>query len=130
MHHAFVTYLIEHDLVPPNVSKLLAGRSCLTREPIGMIAVSHGLLQAREIDLILDRQRECKEQRFGEIAVSMGFLSSAQVETLIKIQEFRVAGAVVEALALAGVLSYEDAVRYVGAYFAADEEILSIIANK
>lgn len=128
MQHPFIQFLIERDLVPPNASKHLSGMRSLVREPLGMIAVGHGLLQAPEIDVILDRQSQCSE-RFGEIAVEMGFLQPAQVQTLIKIQELRAAVAICEALALAGVLSYEKAVRYLGAWLAGDAEVMAMISE-
>jgi hypothetical protein len=125
MEHPFVKYLSDRDLIPPGASRHLARTPC---EPIGMIAVNHGLLQVPQIDRILDAQRGSQE-RFGEIAVRMGFLTAKQVDLLVKIQEFRAAVAITEALALAGVLKYEDAVRYLGTYFSQDDEILSVIAN-
>jgi len=51
--------------------------------------------------VILDQQKSNKA-RFGDIAVALGFLTEAQIETLLKIQEFRVAGITAESLALAG----------------------------
>ncbi len=128
MHHPFIQFLIDRDLVPPNASKHLTGMRSLVREPIGMIAVGHGLLQAREIDLILDRQRQCSD-RFGEIAVEMGFLKPDQVETLIRIQEFRATVAICEALALAGVLTHEKAFRYLGTWLAGDDEVIAMISG-
>ncbi|MBI4581987.1 MAG: hypothetical protein HY718_19975 [Planctomycetes bacterium] len=128
MNHPFVKYLMERDLIPHTTSRHLNGKTCLVREPLGMIAVGHGMLDSSQIDMILDRQRESSE-RFGEIAISLGFLTPEQVRTLIKIQEFRAASVLAEALALAGVLRYEDAVRYLGAFLAGDEELISMVAN-
>lgn len=126
MQHPFVTFLIDRDLVPPDASKLLSSMRSLVREPIGMIAVGHGLLQADEIDLILDRQRDSTD-RFGEIAVEMGFLKPQQVLTLIKIQEYRTAGAICEALALAGILECENAFQYLGMWLAGDDEVTAMM---
>jgi hypothetical protein len=129
MQHPFVQFLIDRDLVSPAAAQQLLGRGCLVREPIGMIALSHGLLQATQIDAILDWQRNCSE-RFGEIAVSLGFLTAAQVDLLVKIQEFRAACAITEALALSDVLGYEDSVRYLGAFLAGDAEVVAMMATK
>ena len=128
MSHPFVEFLIERDLVSQEVGGQLAGQSKSIREPIGMIAVSHGLIQSEQIDVILDRQRECK-QRFGEIAVELGFLAHGQVDTLVKIQEFRAAGNIAECLALAGVLSFEDAAQYLGAFLVRDREVEAMISE-
>jgi hypothetical protein len=129
MQHPFITFLMDRNLVPAHASRHLAGMRTLVREPIGMIAVGHGLLAAHEIDLILDRQRESTD-RFGEIATEMGVLTAEQVQTLIKIQEFRTASAICEALSLAGVLPCEDAFRYLGAYLAGDEEMLAMLTQR
>jgi hypothetical protein len=128
MHHAFIQFLVDRDLISPSASKRLSSMRTLIPEPIGMIAVGHGLLQAREIDLILERQRHCSE-RFGEIAADMGFLNAGQVETLVKIQEFRTTMAICEALALANILTYEKAFRYLGAWLAGDDEVIAMLSG-
>ena len=129
MDQPFVTYLVERDLIPTGAARHLANSRCFVREPIGMIAVGHGLLTAPQIDEILDAQRGCSE-RFGEIAIRMGFLTPHQVEVLVKVQEFRTAVAITEALTLAGVLRYDDAVRHLGTFFTHDEELLSVITDQ
>ena len=128
MSQPFVEFLIERDLVPAAVGRQLGEKSNFVREPIGMIAVAHGLIQANEIDVILDRQRACK-QRFGEIAVELGILPQGQVETLVKIQEFRTSACITEALALASVLSCEDAVQYLGAFLVRDREVEAMMSE-
>ncbi len=128
MSHPFVEFLIERDLVPAEVGHQLAGQNRFIREPIGMIAVGHGLIRVEQIDVILDRQRTCK-QRFGEIAVELGFVNSTQVDTLVKIQEFRAAANIAECLALAGVLSFEDAAQYLGAFLVRDREVEAMISE-
>jgi len=128
VNQPFVEFLIERDLVPAAVGRQLGEKSNFVREPIGMIAVAHGLIQANEIDVILDRQRACN-QRFGEIAVELGILSRQQVESLVKIQEFRTSACIAEALALAGVLSCEDAVQYLGAFLVRDREVAAMMSE-
>jgi len=129
MQHPFVAFLIERDLIPPGVGKRLTDKKDFIREPIGMIAVSHGLLRANEIDIVLDRQRECKDRRFGQIAVELEFLTEEQVEILVKIQEFRTSADISEALALAGVLSCEDTARYLGAFLVRDREVAAMMSE-
>jgi hypothetical protein len=125
---AFVQYLIERGLVPEPVGRRLAHRHSV-REPIGMIAVSHGLISPMEIDVILDRQRATQE-KFGEAAVALGMLTAEQVDLLIKIQEFRSSSEIAEALALSGTLTIEDAARYLGAFLVRDRELASIIEGQ
>lgn len=129
MQHPFIEFLIERDLIPSNVGKRLLEQRNYIREPIGMIAVSHGLLRPNEIDIVLDRQRKCKDQRFGEIAVELGFLTNKQVEILVKVQEFRTSADISEALALSGVLSYEDAARYLGVFLVRDREMAEMMSE-
>jgi len=127
MPHPFVEFLIEREVVPQNVAKRLIERQVI-REPIGMIAASHGILNSIQIDLILDRQRGGKD-RFGDIAVTLGLLTREQVETLIKIQEFRTSSEIAEALSLGGVLAVEDAARYLGFFLMRDKEMLALISE-
>ena len=129
MQHPFVEFLIARDLVPKNVGDLLSGTCRVVREPIGMVAVGHGVLSADQIDGILDRQRE-SQKLFGEIAVELGFLTPEQVETLVKIQEFRVGAQISEALALAGVLSCEESIQYLGAYLVRDRELIEMMVDE
>ena len=127
MSQPFVDFLIEREVIHANVARRLTERQVI-REPIGMIAASHGLLNPLQIDKILDRQRGGKD-RFGEIAVSLGFVTHEQVQTLIKIQEFRASSEIAEALALSGVLSVEDAGRYLGGFLMRDHEVLALISE-
>jgi hypothetical protein len=128
MHHPFVQYLIDRDYVPGRIARKLAEKKRYIREPVGMIAVAHGLLHPNQIDEVLDDQRESK-RLFGEIAVDRGFLTQQEVDTLIKIQEFRVAADIAESLALAGVMTCEDAVQYLGSYLIRDHEVAAMIAD-
>ena len=129
MQHPFVEFLSERDLVPTKVVKRLSEKKRFVREPIGMIAAAHGLIHPNEIDVILDRQRDCPD-RFGEIAIELGFLSPEEVQTLLKIQEFRTPAHIAEALALAGVLPWEDAVQYLGTFLMRDREVMAMISDE
>jgi len=129
MQNPFVQFLIDRNLVPENIAnRLFNDRQC-PREPIGMIAVSHGLLQPNEIDIVLDRQKECGKL-FGDTAVELGFLTPKDVETLVKVQEFRVMEEITEALALAGVLSFEDATWNLAYYLIGDREVMEMMSNE
>ena len=59
----------------------------------------------------------------------MGFLTPAEVEHLVRIQDFRAAAAICEALILGDVLVCEDAFRYLGTFLAGDREVLAMIAE-
>ena len=128
MVHPYVQFLVERDLIPANVAKRLRENRNFVRQPIGMIAVSHGLLQPNHIDAILDQQRH-SDARFGDIAVEMGYLSRDQVNKLVKVQEFRAAADITEALALGGVFSVEDANRCLGSYLVGDREVIAMMSD-
>lgn len=129
MQHPFIEFLIERDLIPASVGKKLMEQRNFIREPIGMIAVGHGLLRPNEIDIILDHQRDRKDLRFGEIAVELGFLTEQQVEVLVKVQEFRTSADISEALTLGCILSCEDAARYLGAFLVRDREMAEMMSE-
>ncbi|MBP7935892.1 MAG: hypothetical protein KA354_14700 [Phycisphaerae bacterium] len=130
MAHPFVEFLTERDLIPASAAALLCKSRSFVRQPIGMIAVSHGLLRPDQIDLVLDRQRSHKDHLFGEIAVELGFLTRQQTEMLVRIQELRLAADITETLALAGVCTYEDGVRYLGAFLVRDCEVAAMMLGQ
>lgn len=130
MAHPFIEFLIERDLVPPSAAAMLCESKSFVRQPIGMIAASHGLLRPSQIDQVLDRQRSHKDQLFGEIAVELGFLSRQQTEILVRIQELRLAADVTETLALSGVCSFDDAIRYLGAFLVRDGEVAAMMLDQ
>ncbi|MEE8169344.1 MAG: hypothetical protein V3T70_02240 [Phycisphaerae bacterium] len=80
-------------------SEKLAGLARHSHTPIGMIAFSYAMLTTEDIDAILERQQETGE-RFGEAAVALNKLTTAQVDRLLEIQEFRRASSILEAAVL------------------------------
>jgi hypothetical protein len=82
----------------------------MNQEPIGLIAVDHGLIKGRQIDEVLDCQRNTNK-KFGEIGVELGLLTEQKVGSLLQIQKYRVLTSITEALALAGQLSLDAGVR-------------------
>ena len=100
----FVQFLISRGEIPGGAANRISQRAVHNKEPIGMIAVDHGLIVGHQIDEILDRQRHSK-LKFGELAVEMDLLTQEKVQTLLQIQQFRTLARVMEALALANVLS-------------------------
>ncbi len=100
----FVQFLISSGEIPEGAANRISQRAVHNKEPIGMIAVDHGLIVGHQIDEILDRQRHSK-LKFGELAIDMGLFTQEKVQTLLQIQQFRTLARVMEALALANVLS-------------------------
>ncbi len=55
-------------------------------QPIGEIAVQHGLLTTEQVVRVCDEQKNCK-MLFGELAKKLGFLTDEQLEFLIKAKQ-------------------------------------------
>ena len=99
----FFSYLLTKGVITEDAREVLAGSRPCAREPIGMIAVQHGLIRGGQIDRVLDAQRT-STTRFGDLAVQMRLLSRDQVDRLLQVQHFRVVTDLVESLVLAGFL--------------------------
>ncbi len=108
MQNYFVEFLLSRKRISPSGAERLEKWLRHTPQPIGMIAMSHGLLTGHAIDEILHRQSETGEL-FGEIAVKMAHLTQAQVDHLLDVQRFRRYTTAVEGLALSGRLPIEEA---------------------
>ena len=128
MRNPFVAFLVEKGFISADVGEDLDEAGQFGHEPIGAVAAHHGLLDPDQIDTILDEQRTSRE-RFGEIAVRLGFLMPEQVDALIQIQRFRNYSEVAEALILAGLLSYEDAVQHLGVFVVGDGEVMEVMVG-
>lgn len=76
-------------------------------EPIGKIAVEHGLICGRQIDEILNMQRETRTL-FGEIAIALHILTQVQVDRLLDIQRLRSLNSGIEALSLSGLIPLDE----------------------
>ena len=55
-------------------------------QPIGEIAVQHGLLTTEQVVRVCEEQKNC-EFFFGELAKKLGFLTAEQLEFLIQAQQ-------------------------------------------
>jgi hypothetical protein len=102
MTRDFTEFLGAERVITPQQIEHIRGLVSKVREPIGSIAFSYGLLSGEDVDLILSEQRRAHRQ-FGEIAMAMGMLTHAQVDSLVRVQHVRSALEVAETLVLAGV---------------------------
>ncbi|HBV62784.1 MAG TPA: hypothetical protein DEF45_07150 [Rhodopirellula sp.] len=55
-------------------------------QPIGEIAVQHGLLTTEQVVRVCEEQKHC-QVFFGELAKKLGFLTAEQLEFLIQAQQ-------------------------------------------
>jgi len=129
VRNPFVEFLVERGFLSAEVARWLSGKGKFVREPIGAIAVCHGMLRPDQIDVILDRQGT-SGNLFGEIAVEMGFMTKDQIDLLIRVQAFRACADIAETLILGGALSYEDAVQNLGVFLAGDREVVEMMADE
>ena len=106
----FIRYLVSKGQISQTVADQITEWARRNQNPIGMIAVAHGMIIGPQIDEVLDRQKESKK-RFGEIAVEMGLLTEAKVQVLLQIQQQRLVTAITEALALSGSIPFTTGVR-------------------
>jgi hypothetical protein len=97
----FVDHLKKIGILTPQQSARVEVWASGRHDPVGIIAVEHGMIIGRQIDDVLGRQRDW-DRRFGEIAVEMGYLNEGQLEKLLEIQRFRDLARVAEAVILAG----------------------------
>jgi hypothetical protein len=104
MSNLFLQDLVEQGLLSPAESERIAAWASRQQDPIGIIAVEHGLIVGRQIDEVLERQR-ITGQKFGETAVSLGYLTSANIDTLLEIQQQRAWQRVMEVVMLGGLLT-------------------------
>lgn len=128
MRTAFLGYLANEGVIPPDQTGQIEGLLRAVPEPIGLIAFSYGMITGNDIDAILDEQRKAYRP-FGEIAVSKGLLSPEQVETLLGIQRMRAVTEVAEALALAGICSMEVIIAQLGSFLSKHEDSILCSMN-
>ncbi|MCP4245934.1 MAG: hypothetical protein GY778_02690 [bacterium] len=116
----FADYLTQRGNVPPGTAREMSAWVTRSRTPIGLIAVTHGLLAGAQIDEVLERQRKTCN-RFGEVAVQMGLLTKTQVDTLLEIQRFRQSADLAEGLALTGAVPFDKACRALADFLRSEE---------
>jgi hypothetical protein len=57
--------------------------------PIGQLAIEEGVLSARNVFKVLRCQSDLPHERFGEVAVELGLMTSDQLERLLALQASR-----------------------------------------
>jgi hypothetical protein len=103
MRVRFAQFLASRGYVSPQQADALVWRATNVREAIGAIALSHELIDLHQLDQILAHL--WGERRFGEVAVELGYLTPAQVEALLAIQELQEAVEVGEALVIRALMT-------------------------
>ena len=57
-----------------------------SRPPLGELAVCEGVMRSRDVEAVLAWQRFDRMRPFGEIAVDLAFITSGQLERLLRLQ--------------------------------------------
>jgi chromosome segregation ATPase len=89
-------------------------------EPLGVLALRHGLIEPGQIHAILDRQME-DERPFGQIATEMGALSADALGALLQLQSVREALRATEVLSASGLVAVEETVPSFSIFLAGEE---------
>ena len=76
--------------------------------PIGQLAIEEGLLSARDVFRVLRCQTDFPNERFGEMAVSIGLMTRDQLQHLLMLQADR-KPSLVDVLVRQGALTAEQA---------------------
>lgn len=105
MKAAFAEHLIATGRVTRDQLELIPRSEWLYREPIGRLAMMHGLLSGVDVEEIL-RQQHTDERLFGEIALRLGMLTREQLDVLFRGQSIRACLELTEDLALAGLIEF------------------------
>lgn len=106
----FVAYLKRRGLLSEGEALRVAAWSSRQSDPIGIIAVEHGLILGKQIDAVLESQ-QARGVRFGQAAVEMGCLSPGTVEGLLTIQRMRQWSRVAEVIILGHLMPAEQILR-------------------
>ncbi len=101
MKRPFADYLLAAGRLSEQRLRSISHDEWVSREPIGRLALLHGLLAVQDIDHILHRQRT-EQKYFGEIAMEMGLMTEAQLRVLLAGQGVRACIELTEDLALSG----------------------------
>jgi hypothetical protein len=86
-----------------------------TLVPIGQLALEEGILSAREIFDVLQAQNDSPSERFGDVAVEMGFMTRDDLMRLLMIQADR-KRPIAEILVAQGVLTERQAASELAAF--------------
>jgi hypothetical protein len=102
MSNPFVQYLRQQGMLTAEQAQRIDAWASGRHDPIGIIAVEHGLILGRQIDEVLGTQRDT-DWRFGQVAIELGHLGPRSTAQLLEIQRLRQWSRVAEAVVLAGI---------------------------
>jgi hypothetical protein len=82
----FARFLQDRGLLEDEVSGTIRQRARDERLQIGQVLVMNGTLRMAQVMQILDAQADQPNMRFGELAVSLGYLGTVELEEALRKQ--------------------------------------------
>ena len=79
-------YLVSKELISPAQFMDIKQEMSKVRVKLGLIAIAEGLMTERDAERVNNLQA-VMDKRFGDIAIERGYLTTAQVEALLKKQQ-------------------------------------------
>ena len=81
----FGNYLVRKKIISEDEFVRIKMTLYKTRVKLGLIAVSEGLITEKQADEV-NRKQQVMDRKFGDIAISLGYLTPVQVERLLALQ--------------------------------------------
>jgi hypothetical protein len=102
MRDAYLQYLVDRKILDEVVALDVRDQQQRETPPIGRLAVVEGVLTMKQVFTIVNAQGD-SDKRFGEMAIKMGFMKTAQLLILLDIQRTKRPGLneIIEGMGLA-----------------------------
>ena len=102
MRDAYLQYLVDRKILDEVVALDVRVQQQREPPPIGRLAVVEGVLTMKQVFTIVNAQGD-SDKRFGEMAIKMGFMKTAQLLILLDIQRTKRPGLneIIEGMGLA-----------------------------
>lgn len=117
MHPVLLNYLMEEGWLTPDQVAAHRRTASSPQSWIGQLMVQHGLIGPEDINAILHRQ-DMHRGFFGENAMSLGYITRSQLDTLLAAQELRRNVEMLEELALSSTLDFSDGLAALAKFYA------------
>ena len=102
MRDAYLQFLVDRKILDEVVALDVRDQQQLETPPIGRLAVVEGVLTMKQVFTIVNAQGD-SDKRFGEMAIKMGYMKTAQLLILLDIQRTKRPGLneIIEGMGLA-----------------------------
>ncbi len=102
MRDAYLQYLVDKNILDEVVALDVRDQQHRETPPIGRLAVVEGVLDMKQVFTIVNAQGD-SDQRFGEVAIQLGYMKTQQLLILLDIQRTKRPGlnGIIEGMGLA-----------------------------